>query len=160
MQCTKVFLLNAMEDVETSMSSNIKTLTNRELNKKAKEIVKEKFKEYDARIIEKDRIFSVITKEGKGIKVLVKSIRRPTEYVLILKKHMDASQDNFYIALVIFSGENTTELFLIPATAFLEPNDLLRDRPEYKEPEFGMNVSNKNMPLLNIYNFTNFFNGI
>lgn len=149
-----------MEGVETSMGSNIMTLTNIELNKKAKEIVKEKFKEYGAKIIEKDRIFSIKTKEGKGIKVLVKSIRRPTEYVLILKKHMDARQDNFYIALVIFTGDNIPELFLIPAIAFLEPNDLLRDRPKYKEPEFGMNVSNKNMPLLNIYKFTNCFNKI
>jgi len=149
-------LLIAIGDVEINMSSNIMTLTNRELNKKAKEIIKEKFKGYGAKVIEKDRIFLVTSKEGREIEVLVKSIRRPTEYVLILKKYMDARQDNLYIALVIFSGENTPELFLIPATAFLEPNDLLRDRPKYKEPEFGMNVSNKNMPLLNIYKFTNF----
>jgi hypothetical protein len=149
-------LLIAIEDVEINMSSNIMTLTNRELNKKAKEIIKEKFKGHGAKVIEKDRTFSVTSKEGRDIEVLVKSIRRPTEYVLILKKYMDARQDNLYIALVIFSGENTPELFLIPATAFLEPNDLLRDRPNYKEPEFGMNVSNKNMPLLNIYKFTNF----
>lgn len=149
-------LLIAIEDVEINMSSNIMTLTNRELNKKAKEIIKEKFKGYGAKVIEKDRTFLVASKEGRDIEVLVKSIRRPTEYVLILKKYMDASQENLYIALVIFSGENTPELFLIPATAFLEPNDLLRDRPKYKEPEFGMNVSNKNMPLLNIYKFTNF----
>jgi hypothetical protein len=136
------------------------TLTNRELNQKAKEVVKKKFQEYGANIIEKDRTFSVKTKEDKDIEVLVKSIRRPTEYVLILKKHMDAYQSNFYIALVIFSGDNTPELFLIPATAFLEPNDLLRDRPNYQDPEFGMNVSNKNMPLLNIYKFTNYLDKI
>lgn len=149
-------LLIAIEDVEINMSSNIMTLTNRELNKKAKGIIKEKFKGHGAKVIEKDRTFLVTSKEGRDIEVLVKPIRRPTEYVLILKKYMDAMQDNLYIALVIFSGENTPELFLIPATAFLEPNDLLRDRPKYKEPEFGMNVSNKNMPLLNIYKFTNF----
>ncbi|KWU58959.1 hypothetical protein AWW70_19180 [Bacillus mycoides] len=137
------------------MSSKIMTLTNRELNKKAKKIIKENFKGYGAKVIEKDRTFLVTSKEGREIEVLVKSIRRPTEYVLILKKYMDVRQDNLYIALVIFSGENTPELFLIPATAFLEPNDLLRDRPNYKEPEFGMNVSNKNMPALNIYKFTN-----
>ncbi|PKG24271.1 hypothetical protein [Niallia nealsonii] len=142
------------------MRSNIITLTTRELNRKAKEVVKEKFQEYGVNIIEKDRTFSVKTKEGKEIEVLVKSIRRPTEYVLILKKHMDANQSNYYIALVIFSGDNTPELFLIPAIAFLQPNDLLRDRPNYKNPEYGMNVSNKNMPLLIIYKFETYIGKI
>ncbi len=59
--------------------------------------------------------------------------------------------------MVIFSGEAEPELFLIPANASLKPNYLLRDRPNYKEPEFGMNVSNKNMPLLNIYKFESVF---
>lgn len=133
--------------------SNVINLTNLQLNQRAKDIVKEKCKAFGSQIIDRDRTFEVIIKEGKNIEVIVKSIRRPTEYVLILKKHMDAKQSNLYIALVIFSGGIEPELYLIPAKSFLEPNDLFRDRPNYKEPEYGMNLSNKNMPLLNIYKF-------
>lgn len=153
-----IFIINGRRNV--LMDNNVMTLTNQELNKKAKEFVKGKFKAYGAQLIEKNRIFSVKTEEGINIEVLVKSIRRPTEYVLILKKYMDAQQSNFYISLVIFSGGEEPELFLIPANAFLEPNDLFRDRPNYKVPEFGMNVSNKNMPLLNIYKFESYIGKI
>jgi hypothetical protein len=138
------------------MVNDIMTLTNQELNKMAKEVVKKRFKANGATVHEKDRNLLIKTEEGKNIEVLVKSIRRPTEYVLILKKHMDVQQNNLFISLVVFSGEIDPELFLVPAEAFLKPNDLLRDRPNYKEPEFGMNVSNKNMPLLNIYEFDSY----
>ncbi|MFD1735405.1 hypothetical protein ACFSCX_02400 [Bacillus salitolerans] len=44
------------------------TLTNQELNKKAKEIVIEKFKEFGCQSIEKERNLYVKTKEGKALK--------------------------------------------------------------------------------------------
>ena len=56
------------------MINNIRTLTNQELNKKAKEVVKEKFKANGATVIEKDRTLLIKTEEGKNIEVLVKSI--------------------------------------------------------------------------------------
>jgi hypothetical protein len=135
------------------MLSNIDKQNGHELNLTAKLLIMNRFRSCGANVIEKDRTFSIVFSNGLQFEVLVKSIRRPTEYVLIQKKHMDIEQRNFYVALVIFSGNVEPEVFLIPATAFRQPNDLFRDRPHYKVPEYGMNTSNKNMPILNMYKF-------
>lgn len=136
--------------------NNIKTLNNHELNKVSKNVVIAKFKEYGCQIIENERTLSIKSPNGRFIEIIVKSIRRPTEYVLILKKHMNPEQSNLYVSLVLYLEGTKPDLYLIPAEAFLNPNDLLRDRPNYKEPEFGMNLSNKNMPLLLPYKLENF----
>ncbi|MBN6889594.1 hypothetical protein ACUXCC_004899 [Cytobacillus horneckiae] len=137
--------------------NNIKTLNNHELNRVSKNVVIAKFKEYGCQFIENERTLSIKSPDGRFIEIIVKSIRWPTEYVLILKKHMNPEQRNLYVSLVLYLEGTKPDLYLIPAEAFLNPNDLLRDRPNYKEPEFGMNVSNKNMPLLLPYKLENFF---
>lgn len=87
--------------------------------------------------------------------VQVKSVRG-FNYIFFRKDRFDL-RENMLAAIAIFHNLKTPELYLIPATAWLNPNPLLasRDYGEGKKspPEWGVNLSAKNMPLLQGYAF-------
>jgi hypothetical protein len=92
--------------------------------------------------------------------IQVKSIRHDG-YVFMTKKSWDIEQKNLHLILVIFDEDKTPDIFLIPATAWQDLNDLFRfrayDGADYKsEPEYGLNLSQKNMYLLEPYIFESF----
>jgi hypothetical protein len=84
--------------------------------------------------------------------IQVKSSRDYT-YVYIPKSKMDLSA-NRIVCLLLFSDDSLPEVYVIPATAWLAPNDLLKDK-NYNElksaPEWGINLSQKNKSLLTPY---------
>ena len=62
-----------------------------------------------------------------------------------------------YLALAILNQEFEPKLFLIPSEAWKKPNKLLVDRNyegKKSKPEWGLNISNKNMNLLEKYSFS------
>lgn len=92
--------------------------------------------------------------------VQVKSIRN-TGYVFMKKEHMMLSA-NRLICLLIFSENSLPEVFIIPAKAWLTPDSLLVEHNYEKAgqksaPEWGINLSKKNMPLLECFRAHNFF---
>ena len=68
---------------------------------------------------------------------------------------------NLYLALVLLKDHTAPEVYLIPATEWLQTNGLLGERLYGKEkpngtmqtskPEWAVNLSNKNLPLLEPY---------
>lgn len=92
--------------------------------------------------------------DGPFIEVQVKSIRE-LGYVFLPKQRFTL-RPNLYCAFVLLTEGKPPDLYLVPATAWLEPNTLLVDH-DYKglksPPEYGLNVSKKNMPLLEQYRF-------
>lgn len=59
-------------------------------------------------------------------------------------------------ALVLVSPGEPPRLYLIPATAWGEPNALFVDRDDEglkSKPEWGLNLSRRNLPLLAPYAF-------
>jgi len=61
-----------------------------------------------------------------------------------------------YASVVLLMDDNPAALFLIPSTVWAQPTDLFvsRDYEGLKsKPEWGLNLSQKNLPLLEPYRF-------
>ena len=100
--------------------------------------------------------------DNKHIDIQVKTVRENTGYVFVTKDTWKNNlRDNLYLALVLFENHKMPTIYFIPSTAWLTPNDLFRDRLYDKEgqkskPEWGINISSKNMELLKQYDVTKF----
>jgi hypothetical protein len=98
----------------------------------------------------------------KHIDIQVKTIRSNTGYVFVTKDTWNNKlRENLYLALVLINNNEMPTIYFIPSTAWNTPNDLLKDRDYDKEgqrskPEWGINVSKKNMELLEQYNIQSF----
>jgi hypothetical protein len=103
---------------------------------------------------------------NKHIDIQVKTIRTNTGYVYISKETWrNELRDNLFLALVLLDNNKMPRIYFIPSTSWLKPNELLKDRDYNKEgqkskPEWGINVSKKNMVLLNKYDVTKFIDKI
>ncbi len=90
--------------------------------------------------------------ESSYYDVQVKSVRR-MNYVFFTKDKF-ALRNNLFAAVVLFDDGEAPRLYLIPATAWQQPNALLVDR-NYEglksKPEWGLNLSRKNLSLLEPY---------
>jgi len=88
------------------------------------------------------------------IEIQVKSIRKPG-YVFMQKSKYDLN-GNLYLALAILNQEEPPKLFLIPSNAWKSPNSLFTDKDyegKKSKPEWGLNLSKKNMGQLEMYRF-------
>lgn len=76
-----------------------------------------------------------------------------------------SASTNLYMAVVMFKDNYQPKIYLIPATTWQKPNNLLRNR-DYEDqalkskPEWGINISAKNMPLLEQYAFATQIQGL
>ncbi len=91
---------------------------------------------------------------GSFIEVQVKSLR-DSGYVFMQKTKF-ALRDSLYLAFGLLLEGNSPELYLIPSRVWGNPTGVFvsRDYEGLKSsPEWGLNVSRKNMPLLEPYRF-------
>ncbi|MDF2650478.1 MAG: hypothetical protein K0Q73_6283 [Paenibacillus sp.] len=99
-----------------------------------------------------DHGIDFIAKKDKGFyfEIQVKSIRpKSTKYVFVKERKFDVTQSNLFMYLMLFEDGTEPSCFLIPAKVFAIENSLIRHHLDYKDPELGLNVSKKNIPLLN-----------
>jgi hypothetical protein len=86
--------------------------------------------------------------------VQVKSVRR-MNYVFFSKEKF-VLRDNLLAAIGLFEDGGLPQLYLIPATAWQRPNALFVDH-NYEglksKPEWGLNLSRRNLTLLEPYRF-------
>lgn len=90
------------------------------------------------------------------IEVQVKSLRA-NGYIFARKEHFSL-RANLYMAVVLFVEGAVPSIFFIPAQAWQAPTALLvsRDYDGLKsKPEWGLNVSQKNMEALQQYRLEN-----
>jgi len=104
-----------------------------------------------------DRGIDFVARYDKGpyISIQVKSIRE-RGYVFMQKDRFELSVD-LYLALAILTEGNEPELYLIPSEAWRNPDALLVDRNyvgKKSKPEWGLNLSKKNLGMLEKYSFT------
>lgn len=106
-----------------------------------------------------DRGIDFITRFNKGswFEIQVKSIRDSTNYIFLRKDKFELSS-NLYAAITILTEDRFPDLFLIPSLAWKQPNELFVERNyegegQISRPEWGMNVSKKNRPMLDAYRF-------
>lgn len=102
-----------------------------------------------------------VVKGNNGFyEIQIKSIQATSGYVFMRKENFNINNKDLYLCLLIFEQEKLPDLFLISADEWTNENALLRsrdyDKPGQKSPpEWGINTSKKNMPLLEKYRFEN-----
>ena len=112
------------------------------------------FQVYSAEVDDRGIDFVVRYEKGPFLSIQVKSTRG-LNYIFIQKDKFQLSP-HFYLALVILYENVEPELFLIPSEAWLELNNLLVSHDyegKQSKPEWGVNLSKKNLPLLEPYRF-------
>jgi hypothetical protein len=106
-----------------------------------------------------DRGIDFVARHGRGpfIEVQVKSLRA-SGYVFMHKSKFSL-KEHLYLALGLLSEGKPPELFLIPSFVWETPNVAFVSR-DYGErlkskPEWGLNISPRNRPVLEPYRFEN-----
>jgi len=102
--------------------------------------------------------------KDKFIEVQVKSLRLCSKgsYTFMQKKKFEL-REHLYLALGLLSDGQLPELYLIPSTDFRKKNSLFANHDFEglkSRPEWGLNISKKNMSLLKPYLFENIANSI
>lgn len=99
--------------------------------------------------------FIAKTKTDRFLEIQVKSARQ-MNYVYMQKAKWDINNPNTFLTLLLFEEGKLPEIYLIPATAWKTTNELICEN-DYtglkSKPEFGLNLSKKNLFLLKPYNF-------
>lgn len=102
-------------------------------------------------------------KDGQYYEIQVKSIRKSHDggYVFIPKDKMKLNP-NCLVCLLIFEDGRLPDCYVIPSLAWSTPGPLLVSRDYGKagqtsKPEWGINISQKNMPLLAQFRAEEFF---
>ncbi|MEH7457600.1 hypothetical protein V7183_10290 [Bacillus sp. JJ1127] len=98
----------------------------------------------------------IIRKDGKYYDIQVKTCRE-LGYVF-LQKHVFSLRDNLFVALVLLNEGKEADFYLIPSKVWESPNGTFVSRDYEKEgqkskPEWGINLSKKNLPGLEQYRF-------
>lgn len=93
--------------------------------------------------------------ENKFYEVQVKSVR-DYGYIYMAKSKMPELSEDRLVCYLHFIDGQLPDVFVIPATAWKNPNAVLVDRKYDKpgqksEPEWGINISQKNYNLLDEY---------
>lgn len=98
-----------------------------------------------------DRGIDFVVRKGTNCyyDVQVKSCRA-LNYIFFQKSKF-MLRPNLLAAVVLFTDRQLPQVYLIPATAWTAPNALLVDRAyagKKSKPEWGLNLSKRNLPLL------------
>jgi hypothetical protein len=113
------------------------------------------FEVYSAEVDDRGIDFVVRYECGPFYEIQVKSIRG-LNYVFMQQDKFPLRPDRI-AAVVVLLEDKPPELYLIPAPSWESPNDLLvrRDYGQGKKskPEWGLNLSTKNLPLLDKFRF-------
>jgi hypothetical protein len=113
------------------------------------------FEVYTSEVDDRGIDFVVRTSAGRYYDAQVKSVRG-LQYVF-LRKDKFILRDNLLACLVLLTPGMMPDLFLIPAETWRTPTDLFCDRPYgpplKSSPEWGLNISSKNLPLLEPFRF-------
>lgn len=112
------------------------------------------FQVYETEVDDRGIDFIARFDDRPFLEVQVKSLRS-LGYVFAQKEKF-ALRENLFMAVALFSEGSPPSLFLIPAIAWNAPNELLvsRDYGGLKsKPEWGLNVSQRNMATLEQYRF-------
>jgi hypothetical protein len=112
------------------------------------------FQVYETEVDDRGIDFIARFEDGPFIEIQVKSLRS-LGYIFAQKKKF-ALRENLFMAVVLFFEGTPPDIYLIPSSAWKNPNQLFvsRDFEGLKSPpEWGLNLSQKNMAALEQYRF-------
>lgn len=112
-----------------------------------------------------DHGIDFVAETPKGfLKFQVKSIRSGTNYVFMHKDTFDITDPSLYLILLILEDGNHPVEYIIPSSAWSNANSKLFVYHAYddkkSQPEYGINISQKNMSELETYRIENMINCI
>lgn len=121
------------------------------------------FQVYSTEVDDRGIDFVARRDTGSFIEMQVKSLHG-MGYVFMQKTKFPIRQGT-YLALCLFTEGQEPKLFLIPSTVWLTPNAVFVDRNYDGEgmkskPEWGLNISQKNMLELSNYEFESTINAV
>jgi len=111
------------------------------------------FQVYSPEVDDRGIDFICRYEDGHFIQIQVKSVFK-ANYVYMEKSKFEPS-NLLWLTLVYFENGEKPKLFLIPSIVWNNPEQPFVSREEYKRPEFGINISRKNLPKLEKYKFDN-----
>lgn len=98
------------------------------------------------------------------LKFQVKSLRQGNTYVFFLQEYFDISDTSFYVLLLLLTDGEHPDIYIVPATAWNDANSKLFVYHAYEgkqsRPEYGINLSVKNLPLLAPFKLENMLDKI
>ena len=103
--------------------------------------------------------FVAETKQG-FLKFQVKTIRQGTTYVYMQEEHFDILDDSLYLFLTLLTDGEHPVSYLIPAITWQNIDGVFVHRTyegKKSKPEYGINLSAKNIPNLAKYKIENYF---
>lgn len=114
------------------------------------------FDVYTSEVDDKGIDFVIRRDQGRYYEIQVKSLRG-LGYIFLTKDKFPL-RENLLAAIVLFANNEAPSIYLIPSSVWLEPNALFVSRDYNKEgqkskPEWGLNISQRNLPLLTSYVF-------
>ena len=114
------------------------------------------FDVYSAEVDERGIDFVLRKSASDYYDIQVKSVR--TLHYTYFPKKFFKPRENLLVALVVCVEGNAPDFYLIPSIDWVDRrNDLLvshdYDEDKKSEPEWGINLSQKNMPILRAYAF-------
>ena len=112
------------------------------------------FEVYTTEVDDRGIDFVARRRGGPFIEVQVKALRS-MGYVFMQKTKFEIRENMFLALGLLFEGE-LPRLYLIPATVWRNPNGVFVDRTYEglkSTPEWGINISGKNMVALDEYKF-------
>jgi hypothetical protein len=115
------------------------------------------FQVYETEVDDRGIDFIVRLESGPFIEIQVKSLRG-LGYAFAQKDKFKI-RESLYMSFVMLKEGEAPILYLIPSTAWLDPNELFVSRNyegKKSKPEWGLNISQRNMPLLEKFTFENF----
>ncbi|MFM8332216.1 MAG: hypothetical protein ACKN9T_11050 [Candidatus Methylumidiphilus sp.] len=119
------------------------------------------FQVYETEVDDRGIDFVTRFEDGPFLEIQVKSLRS-LGYIFAHKEKF-ALRDNLFMAVALFSEGTPPDLYLIPACAWQLQNQLFvsRDYEGLKsKPEWGLNISQKNMDTMEKYRFDKIVSGL
>lgn len=113
------------------------------------------FEVYTSEVDDHGIDFIVKTKNGRFLEIQVKSVRE-SNYVFMKKSKWNIESPEIFLVLLLFEDGKLPDAYLIPATTWKTTNELFCDKDFVNlksKPEYGLNLSKKNMSLLKSYIF-------
>ena len=101
--------------------------------------------------------FVAETKQG-FLKFQVKTLRKGTRYVFMQEEHFDITDDSLYLFLTLLTDGEHPVSYLIPASAWQNTDTVFVHRKyegKKSKPEYGINLSKKNLPCIEKYKLEN-----
>ncbi len=118
---------------------------------------------YTAEVDDHGIDFVAETKRG-FLKFQVKTIRQGTDYVFMKARNFDIEDESLYLFLIVLTDGEHPTMYVIPASSWNDSEKSVFVYHDYEgkksESEYGLNLSKKNMPQLEVFAVGNFVDSL